>query len=149
VTFPVPGGATFLRARSNLADVASAAAALADLGGLVMVASTGVAGFALQNATPTILTWTAPNDGNLHRVFPFAAAHITVAETGGAVTLNYTLPDGFADGHTVIAANQAAGDTFLAGALLVPVKAGSTVTIAQATALTVGACTVWAELWAL
>jgi hypothetical protein len=33
MTFPVPGGSTFLRARNNLADVGSEPAALANLGG--------------------------------------------------------------------------------------------------------------------
>jgi hypothetical protein len=148
MTFPVPGGATFLRARSNLTDVGNAAAALADLGGIGIVATTGIAGFNLQNATPNILTWTAPNDGNLHRVSVFSSGHVTIAETGGQVSLAYVLPDGTNATHTLFAANQAAGD--LQGtAFLLAIQPGSTVAIKQLSALTVGAAIIWAELWAL
>ena len=48
-----------------------------------LVATTGVNGFALQNGTPTILTWTPPNDGQVHRVLLIAQENVTVAETGG------------------------------------------------------------------
>ena len=40
-------------------------------------AAGGLAGFALQNATPNILTWTAPNDGNYHRVVVAASIGVT------------------------------------------------------------------------
>ena len=50
-----------------------------------LVATTGVNGFMLQNATPNILSWTAPNDGNMHRLIVFATLHVTSSETGGKV----------------------------------------------------------------
>jgi hypothetical protein len=152
MTFPVPGGATFLRSRSNLADVANPATALADLGGLVMVAGTGIAGFALQNGTPTILSWTAPNDGLLHRVTLFGLIHVTSLETGGQVSMQYFGPFGGATAHTstILAAGLAADTGGQAANFFnVPVGPGTTVTVAQTSALTAGAATLWAELWAL
>ena len=152
MTFPVPGGATFLRARSNLADVANPAAALADLGGLVRVASTGPAGFALQNATPNILTWTAPNDGLLHWVVVMTYLRVTSAETGGQVNLSWTDPGGNGTATGLVNGGKGTGATGTDSpnwSVNAAVQAGTTITLLQATALTAGAATIWAELWAM
>jgi hypothetical protein len=115
--------------------------------GLLPQAVTPVAGFALTGATPTILSWTAPSDGKQHRVQLFASIDVTSAETGGAVGLTITTPDGTVSAPLpVFAAGLAAGAA--AGApLSVVVKAGSAVTLAQTSALTLGAAVTWAELW--
>jgi hypothetical protein len=148
MTFPVPGGATFLRARANLADVANAATALADLGSPGLVASTGIAGFNLQNATPGILTWNVPNDGALHRFMLTAIQHVTVAETGGAVTFSFTAPDGTAvNGVSAFAGGGGTGISAATTDRLV--QAGTTVTLVQASALTAGAAILWAQIWGI
>lgn len=109
--------------------------------------ATPVAGFALQNGTPTILTWTAPNDGKLHRFEIFGTVSVTVAETGGAILVSYTLPDGTNTAHTVFPGGATVGDIPPAFAGQVIVKPGSVVTLFQNTALTLGAAVAWAEIW--
>lgn len=110
-------------------------------------ASTGLPGFALVNGTPNIVSWTAPNDGQMHRVMLVGLMNVALAETGGQITLNYTDPGGAVHSRTIWAAAQAAGVQYPTLAI-VPVAPGTTVTLAQASALTAGASTVWAELWA-
>lgn len=112
---------------------------------LNLLAATPVAGFALQNGTPAILTWTAPNDGQLHRVIVAQTAHCTSAGTGGRVNVNGTAPDGSALAVQALAANQGTGTT--ANLVTILVQAGTTVTLAQFSALTAGAVTAWFELW--
>ena len=109
-------------------------------------ATTGPAGFALQNGTPTVISWTAPNDGQLHRALFFGSMHVTAAETGGQVNFSYTLPDGTANGVTAAAGGAGTGpqNVFF---YTVVVQAGSTVSVVQATALTLGAAVLWAEIW--
>jgi hypothetical protein len=110
-------------------------------------AGTVAAGFALQNATPNILTWTAPNDGQIHRFFLIGALEVTSAQTGGGVGVTFTLPDGSAASPTWVAGNNAAGITFpnFRSGL---VQAGTTVTLLQSSAQTLGAAVVHAEIWA-
>ena len=113
-------------------------------GVLARVATTLAAGFALQNATPNILTWTAPNDGQTHAVIVNAFKIVTVAETGGNVTIAYTC-GGQAKTVTVAPGGAAIG-TYpenWAGFVCDP---GTTVTLAQQTALTAGASVLFAEL---
>lgn len=110
-------------------------------------ATTGAPGFALQNATPTILSWTAPSDGNLHRVQLFGVMHVTSAQTGGNVVLSYKAPDG-ATGNVTIWGGGFGGGVFQPNInAIVTVQAGSTVTLAQTVAQTAGAAVVFAELW--
>jgi hypothetical protein len=114
---------------------------------LALQASTGIAGFALQDATPTIISWTAPNDGNLHRVEIFASENVTSALTGGAVSGSIVSPaGGGAAQPQVIAANQGAGNHVgtVTGGIVEP---GSTVSVIQSSAVTAGEATVWAEIW--
>jgi hypothetical protein len=114
---------------------------------LALQASTGVAGFALQDATPTIISWTAPNDGNLHRVEIFASENVTSALTGGTISGSIVSPAGGSPAQPqVIAANQGTGNHVgtVTGGIVEP---GSTVSVIQSSAVTVGAGTVWAEIW--
>jgi hypothetical protein len=104
-------------------------------------------GFALRNATPTILTWTAPGDGAVHRVTVEGTLRVTAQEAGGGIDLNFTDPGGTTGVLAVYgggAAAQAYGPT---GGTRVLVAPGSTVTLVQSTALTRGAATLYAELW--
>lgn len=109
-------------------------------------ADTGAAGFALQNGTPTIISWTAPNDGADHRVLVFGEIHVSLAETGGQVSVSATSPGANAMTFTLDGGAHAASDNPFTARLLV-IGAGTTVSVAQSTALTAGAATVWAEIW--
>jgi hypothetical protein len=110
------------------------------------VADTGPAGFALQNGTPAIpVSWTAPNDGQVHRATIICGLHITSPETGGAVQANTTLPDGTAANPQLFAGGGAAGVFAVSADRLV--QAGSTVTLTQTSALSAGAALLWAQIW--
>jgi hypothetical protein len=112
---------------------------------LAPLETTGDTGYALVNGTGNIFSWTAPNDGNLHMVFLTTAQHVSSAETGGAITFETTDPSGTAVNPTAYAGGSGAGSTGFATQRLV--QPGSTVTLAQTSALTVGAATLWATLW--
>lgn len=117
---------------------------------LALVATTETnypTGFALQNGTPTILSWTAPNDGQLHRFQIIPSADVTSTMTGGQVNATWTYPDGNGDGGGLVSGGQVAGNN---GANFISriIAAGSTVTIKQTSALTGGAAKMWAEIWA-
>jgi hypothetical protein len=118
--------------------------------GFSLLATTGAAGFTLQNATPTILSWTAPNDGQLHRVTCFGMLHVTSAETGGQISIQYFGPFGGASAHTsqILAAGLGTDTAGQAPSFFnVSVGGGTTVSILQSTALTAGAAVLWAEIW--
>lgn len=116
------------------------------LGVPVLQAATPAGGFALQNATPVILTWTAPNDGLLHRVMVAGSLFAVAAETGGNVNLLYTDPAGNANSVPIWAGGLTGANS--PTAKFVSVKAGTTVTLQQTVALSAGGPTmVWAELW--
>lgn len=108
--------------------------------------STGPNGVALVNGTPNILTWTAPNDGNLHFATVGAVLATTSTCTGGAVNISGTT-GGVAWAHTLIGANQTAGGaTGTSGP--VAIDPGTTLTVLQATALTAGAAKLYAGIFA-
>lgn len=113
---------------------------------LATTTATGTTGVALANGTPTILSWTAPADGNMHRVSVTVVLHVATAETGGAIQITWTAPDG-TGGSAVSAYAGGAGTgtvkTFSADFLIGP---GSAIAVAQSSALTGGSATVWAEI---
>lgn len=112
---------------------------------LSVQATTGTTGFTLANGTSTVLSWTAPNDGLLHRVLVHAGLHVTSTETGGAISLTITQPDGSIYPATMYAGGSGSGA--VSGVTIAhPVKAGTAVVIAQSSALTAGAAIMWAEI---
>lgn len=113
---------------------------------LTKVAATAVGGVALINGTQTIISWTAPNDGALHRVFVIFDANITVATTGGATQYTYTNPGGVSQSPSLVAGTQTTGAKHAFDAAIV--EANTTVTVSQTSAMTAGTETVWAEIWA-
>ena len=115
-------------------------------GGLAVQASTLIGGFALQNATPTILSWAVPNDGNMHRFILIGELVVSSAATGGQISASFNDPGGAARTPTALAASQTAGFHPMTG-LEWTVAPGQTVTITQATALTAGAGIFYAEIW--
>jgi hypothetical protein len=116
---------------------------------LRLVAATGAAGYALADSTGPVISWTAPADGNLHRFIVFASAYCTSAETGGEIEITYTMPNGDAVTVEVFSPNQAAGQILPDNATLFVLESGGTVSLNQTSALTAGAATMWAEIWAL
>ena len=115
-------------------------------GVLAKQADTGDAGVALVNGTPVIITWTAPNDGNLHAFTVIGGTHVTLAETGGAIHAAWTTPDGAAASAGTDPGGRAAGGqgwTSVSGTT----GPGETLTVSQSSALTAGAATAWAQIY--
>lgn len=108
------------------------------------VATTTNTGFTLQNATPNILSWTAPNDGKLHSAFIAFRLNVSVLQVGGAVgsTLSAT-----GAGQALAAGGLAAGD-YLQTTDVVVVHPGETFNLNQTSAQTGGASVAYAEIWA-
>jgi hypothetical protein len=131
------------------ATAATGAAALGQV--LSLQATTGTAGYPLEDATPNIIAWTAPNDGNMHRVLISLGMNVSSATTGGQISVTFTDPGGNVHSNqSMIAASRSAGFSGNAGAFACfPIEAGSTVTISQSTDMTAGAATLWAEIWGL
>lgn len=115
--------------------------------GMTLLATTGASGFALQNGTPTILTWTAPNDGQIHRIIASGSVYVSIAETGGHVTLGGTLPNGQALNAQNISTGGFGVGVVVSGPIMTYIAAGTTVTVVQASALTAGAAVLFAEIW--
>jgi hypothetical protein len=111
------------------------------------VATTGPNGFALQNGTPTILTWTAPDDGQLHTVLLAGRLIVTAAETGGAWGVRNTTTS---NGIQVQPGGTSVSDASVTwgGTVAFTLFGGETIAFLQLTALTAGAATVYAEIWA-
>lgn len=112
-----------------------------------LLAATGTAGYTLVNGTGAILSWTAPSDGQMHRVSWFGQLWVTSAETGGAISISITDPGGHASTAQTIDAGGHGINFHQMNYWNLLVQAGSTVTLSQASALTVGAAVLWAELW--
>ena len=115
--------------------------------GLVRQATTGLAGTALINGTPTILTWTSPNDGLMHRVIIMGEVTTSSTETGGQIQAQYTPPTGGAQTATLDAGAHGIsvnGLSYFART----VGPNTAVNLVQSSALTGGAAIIYAELWA-
>ncbi len=109
-------------------------------------ATTGTGGYTLINGTGNIITWAVPNDGALHRFLIFINLLVTSAQTGGAAGLSGLVsPSGASHSPGLLAGGAGAGLTQIDNAYFA--QAGSTVTLAQTSALTAGAAVVWAEIW--
>lgn len=116
-------------------------------GGAVLAASTPLTGYTLVNATnTTMLSWTSPNDGQIHRLTLVFILHVTSSETGGAIAFNSFVPDGTAIGAVPVSAGGVVTGfgQFQREQLVGP---NVTSTVVQTTALTVGAAVAWAQFW--
>jgi hypothetical protein len=106
-------------------------------------ARTASGGFALVNGTPTILSVTAPNDGQVHQYFVSAALNVTVNEVGGLLQLFYTA------GGQVYQPGVVGGSSVIGTypfSLVVPADPNTTVQIRQTSALTAGTATLIAAI---
>ena len=99
--------------------------------GLALLGTTGLSGFALQNATPTIFTWTAPNDGNMHRVTLFGTLIVASTETGGALSLNLTDASNTGRSPVVFAGGLGSGNKLLPSGLMFTVYPDTAVSLVQ------------------
>jgi len=124
----------------------TALAGLTALGGMPIQATTGTAGYTLVNGTGNVLTWTPPNDGGLHRFLLLATLNVTSAETGGQMNIAFNLPNATASN---IAFFSGQGLGLHQSNFNGQVQAGTTVTVSQNTALTVGAAVLWMDLLGL
>jgi hypothetical protein len=128
------------------------ATGLASAGYLGLAVPAAAGGYALVNGTGAVASWQAPNDGLAHRVEIFANKSITATETGGAVQVAWTQPNGTARTALLFPGGQAAGAQVPtnAGDCSLVIQANSTVTISQSSALTAGGpSTLWAEIMPL
>lgn len=101
-------------------------------------------GVALINGTQTLVSWTTPADGQVHRFQVSGILSVSLAETGGQVLISFTDAAGNPATSTLFAAGQGAGDF---GASLDRVAApGTAVTVSQNTALTAGASVAWVDV---
>ena len=114
------------------------------------VADTGPGGFALQNGTPNILSWTAPDDGQQHAVLLYYDEQVSAGLAGGAVQCSITFPDGVTTYNVGAgtASTSAGPHLNAAGQATMLVGPGETVTLHQSSAVTAGSVTVWAQIWA-
>jgi hypothetical protein len=111
----------------------------------IQLATTGTTGYTLVNGTGTIVSWPVPNDGNLHRITVLINLLVTSGETAGAVALTVVTPSGVSHSPVLLAGGAGTGLTQITNSYFA--EAGSTVTLAQSSALTGGAATLWAEIW--
>ena len=141
-------GATWFDSTNKVLNVADGSGNWAPVGmGLTLRAATPAAGVALVNGTPVILTWTAPNDGKLHRVIVVGQVQVTSAETAGAVTMTTAAPVVSGSPFTLDAGGHAGVATYPLTAQVLTAQPGETINITQ-TALSAGAALLYAEIWA-
>jgi hypothetical protein len=115
---------------------------------LQLLGSAGVAGYTLINGTANIpgLSWTAPNDGQLHRVWIFGELIVISAQTGGVINMNITDPTSVPRSRTIWSGGLGAGFGIPNNGSQCLVAPGQPVTLAQ-TPQTAGASVLFAELW--
>lgn len=104
----------------------------------VIQARTAPAGIALINGTQNFLSWTTPNDGQLHQAIVSATLVVTVSLTGGAIVVRW-VSGGQACISTLVTASAPAGDYGGTGSLTITADPGTTVTLAQLNAASAGA----------
>jgi hypothetical protein len=122
----------------------------------VLVATTGETGYTLVNGTGDILSWTAPNDGQLHRFTVYIRLVVQTSLTGGQIFIQNAgtaLPHGATGSGTFVFNGSAgAGDYFLLRSNTSDEKGilgpAEEVKITQSTAATGGAAVLYAEIWA-
>lgn len=111
-----------------------------------LVATTGPDGMSLINGTQTILAWTAPDDGQIHRVKIFSYLHVATDEIGGDVKI---IPGDGGFSWNAHNGSKGAGDFHIldGGPGDIVLLPGTSVSLEQTVALTGGAATVYAEMW--
>ena len=111
---------------------------------LYPAATTGAAGYVLVNGTGTIISVTAPNDGNLHLCIVSGLLHITTIIVGGQIV--YGVPGDYT--NTLLAGSEGTG-WVAAGGVAITMQPGTTLNMVQNTAVSSGAAVLYASLWLL
>jgi hypothetical protein len=114
----------------------------------VATMSTGGAAFGTGTGTGTALsglTYTTPDDGQLHRVDALLDINVAVALTGGQFSLVCVDPSGSTFKPQLIAAASGTGPT--SGGVTRLVGPNTTVSIVLNSAITAGSGTYWGQLW--
>jgi len=112
---------------------------------LTLQESTGTEGYTLIDGTGTILSWTVPNDGNIHTAVISVTLDVTSTETGGAFGISFTAPNGSSAASTISSGGSSAGGHPVTPAVAI-CEPGSTVYLTQNSALTGGAAVLWATI---
>jgi hypothetical protein len=99
----------------------------------------------MVNGALTLLTWTAPNDGELHPVIIRGKIVVTVNQTGGGTTITWTGGSNAWIGESLAIGTYQGTGYNATGVELGP---GETVTVEQTAAQTAGTATFYGELWA-
>jgi len=101
-----------------------------------ILASTPGTGYTLVNGTGAVISWTAPNDGNVHFVTTAIQVVVTSGETGG----QFQVATGSVAAVTIDAGGHGSAGSYTGSeGVSQAVLPGQTVTVNQSTALTVGA----------
>ena len=105
--------------------------------------------YAQPDSSPTLLSWTAPNDGKNHGFYVTGTQHVASNLTGGAIAASFTDPQGgtgtiYLIGNSNTAGTYAFADGAFGGAIIGP---GTSVQLNQYEAVTAGSGTVSASIW--
>jgi trimeric autotransporter adhesin len=139
---------------TGIAVAAGSTGLAADAGhvhtGLSQVATTGLTGVALVNGTGNLsgMTWTAPNDGNLHRVLLLATTVASGSPSGGIIQASYTDPSNTARASQGAFATQASGYNYPSQFVWM-IYPNTTFLLKQTSPLTAGSATLYGDIWAL
>jgi hypothetical protein len=116
---------------------------------LNQVATTGLTGYALINGTGNItgLSWTAPNDGALHRVMLVGAVVASGSPAGGAIVVSSTDPSDTARAAQAAFSAPSSGYNFPTEGFYL-IYPNTTFQVKQNSALTAGSATLYCDLWA-
>jgi hypothetical protein len=102
-----------------------------------------VTNFALQNATPNILTYTTPNDGQYHIITIVGLLIVNTVEAGGQINFSVGGNPGI-----LFASNKAVGTYNIPDTInMMLAGPNASVLVSQATALTSGAANIDLEVW--
>lgn len=116
--------------------------------GLSLQASTGTTPYTLLSSgsvPQTILSWTAPTDGQLHRVVIIAMQHVATTQVAGNIDASFTDPASGTDSTFLLMGSLSSGYKNVISPLFI--AQASTITVVQQTLLTSGAGTLWCEIW--
>lgn len=120
--------------------------------GLAQVATTGASGYALVNSTGTILSWTAPNDGNLHTVLVSGGMNVSGTPAGGRIYTTFVV-GGSSQTNMLLINPTSSGYWSMTSGHNTPGVVGfccdpnTTVTVQQGSALTSGTATLYATIF--
>jgi hypothetical protein len=115
----------------------------------VLQATTGSSGFTLLDSTPTLLTWSVPNDGQVHRVIVLGELVVTTTQAGGEVQLVFNDPAGNSRTESMWAGGLGVGANKVNGNCAFMVGPDQTITLEQTSDQTSGSAIAYVDLWGI